>query len=165
LTIDLFTWWAISISWSIAFLIVAGLYLYTSSRPKRKQNVWVENREQLIEVGTYTVLVAISIIGAFTQTSWWLLPGCIFFSLAVLEAIEWQREESHRTQFRAKAKSVSKNFVFVWTLLGLLVFYIFSVKLGTGRLSELVFALGNIVVEVLLILYLFKNKDKTRSSR
>jgi heme/copper-type cytochrome/quinol oxidase subunit 2 len=111
LTIDLFTWWAISISWSIAFLIVAGLYLYTSSRAKHKEDTRVGN------------------------------------------------------QLKAEVVSVSKNFIFVWILLGLLVFYIFSVQLGTGTLPELVFALGNIVVEALLVSYLFRNRDKTRRSR
>jgi hypothetical protein len=110
-TIDLFTWWAISISWSIVFLIVAGFYLYASSGAKRKKDTRVGN------------------------------------------------------QLKAKAVSVSKNFIFVWILLGLLVFYIFSVQLGTGTLSESVFALGNIVVEALLVFYLFRNRDKTRGSR
>jgi di/tricarboxylate transporter len=110
-TIDLFTWWVISISWSIAFLIVAGFYLYSISKAKRKEDT---------RVGT---------------------------------------------QLKAKALRISKNFIFVWILLGLLVFYIFSVQLGTGRLSESVFALGNIIVEALLVFYLFRNRDKTRRSQ
>jgi hypothetical protein len=169
-TIDLFTWWAVSISWSIVFLIVAGFYLYTSSRAKHKEVPREEtkrkaSRERLIEVGTYPALIVISIVGAFTQTLWWLLPGCIFFLLALLAAVQWQFDQQHKIQFKAKAVSISKNFIFVWILLGLLVFYIFSVKLGTGILSELVFALGNIAVEVILVFYLFRNRDKNRSSR
>jgi hypothetical protein len=39
LAIDLFTWWTISISWSIVFLIGAGFYLYASSRHKRKEEI------------------------------------------------------------------------------------------------------------------------------
>jgi Ca2+/Na+ antiporter len=171
LTIDLFTWWTISISWNIVFLIVAGLYLYTSSKAKRnKAEVREEtkprvNREQLIEVGTYPALILISIVGAFAQTMWWLLPGCIFFLLALITTMERQHKESHGIQFRTKAVSTSKNFIFVWVLLGLLVFYIFSVKLGTGKFSEFIFALGNIAVEVLLIFYLFRNRDKARRAR
>jgi hypothetical protein len=49
--------------------------------------------------------------------------------------------------------------------MGLLVFCIFYVQLGTGPLTELVFALGNIVVEALLVFYLFKNRDKLKRSR
>jgi hypothetical protein len=126
LTIDLFTWWTISISWSIAFLIVAGLYLYASSGAKHKEDRRIEDRERSLEA---------------------------------------PRERTRRIQLKAKVVSVSKNFIFVWILLGLLVFYIFSVRLGTGTLPELVFALGNIIVEAFLVFYLFRNRDKTRRLR
>ena len=36
--LDLFTWWIISISWSIVFMILVGIYLYADSSMKRKQN-------------------------------------------------------------------------------------------------------------------------------
>ncbi len=72
------------------------------------------------------------------------------------------RAYAYKTPLKATARRVAKDFIFVWVLLGLLVFYIFSVQLGTGRLSEVVFALGNIVVEVLLVFYLLKNRDKTQ---
>jgi Flp pilus assembly protein TadB len=48
------------------------------------------------------------------------------------------------------------KFAFVWVLAGLLVFYIVSVYLNSTPL----FAIGNIVVEVLLVLYLLKNKTR-----
>jgi len=165
LTIDLFVWWAISISWSIAFLIAAGLYLYTSSRARLRERTRTKSRERLTEVGAYTALAVVSIIGTFAQTSWWLLPACIFFLLALLAASQRQFEQYHGIRIRAETLSVSKNFIFVWVLLGLLVFYIFSVKLGTGRFSEFVFALGNVAVEILLIVYLFRNRDKNKPSR
>jgi hypothetical protein len=124
LTIDLFAWWAVSISWSIVFLTAAGFYLYVSSRAKSKKDTYVENHERSIEVGTFK-----------------------------------------RAQLKAKALNIFKNFIFVWVLLGLLVFYIFSVKLGPGTFTELVFALGNIIVEALLVFYLFRNRDKNRRFR
>jgi len=46
------------------------------------------------------------------------------------------------------------DFIFVWVLLGLLVFYIVSIAIG----SAAIFAAGNILVEALLIIYLLKNK-------
>ena len=49
-----------------------------------------------------------------------------------------------------------KDFVFVWVLLGLLIFYIVSIQIG----SVLIFAAGNILVEVLLIAYLLRNRTK-----
>jgi hypothetical protein len=127
LTIDLFTWWTISISWNITFLIVAGLYLYASSRAKHRKDASKENREQSNEVRG--------------------------------------QGDTKGVQFKTRAASLSKKFIFVWILLGLLVFYILSVKLGTGIFSELFFALGNIAVEALLIFYLFRNRDKPRRSR
>ena len=36
--LDLFTWWIISISWSIVFMILVGIYLYADSSTKRKEN-------------------------------------------------------------------------------------------------------------------------------
>lgn len=36
--LDLFTWWIISISWSIVFMIAVGIYLYVNSSTKRKEN-------------------------------------------------------------------------------------------------------------------------------
>jgi hypothetical protein len=123
LTIDLFTWWAISISWSIAFLIVAGFYLYASSRAKREEDTREKSKREMDDEHSV-------------------------------------RARGYKTQLKATARSMAKNFIFIWVLLGLLVFYIFSVQLGTGKLSEAVFAVGNIVVEALLIFYLVRNRDK-----
>jgi len=123
LTIGLFTWWAISISWNIAFLIVAGFYLYASSKAKRKEDKRKESKQEIDDEHSV-------------------------------------RARGYKTQLKATAGRMAKNFIFVWILLGLLVFYIFSVQLGTGKLSEVVFAGGNIVVEALLIFYLVRNRDK-----
>jgi cobalamin synthase len=86
---ELFIWWVISISWSIVFLIVVSVYLYTKGRPK----------------------------------------------------------ETSATKMNVTR--LIKDFVFVWVLIGLLVFYIVSVNGG----SSIFFAAGNIVVEVILIIY------------
>jgi multidrug efflux pump subunit AcrB len=120
---DLFVWWAISISWSIVFLIAASFYLYVSSRARRKEDATEETKRKMNDEHSV-------------------------------------RERGYKTQLKATARSIAKNFIFVWILLGLLVFYIFSVKLGTGTLPEAVFAVGNIVVEALLVFYLFRNRDK-----
>ena len=98
--IDLFTWWALSISFSSIFLTLISIYLYAGSKPKRKDDAQKK-------VGTFRV---------------------------------------------------ARDFVFVWVLLGLLIFYIFSIQLGGGALSEAVFAIGNIIVEALLVLYLIRNR-------
>ena len=157
--IDLFTWWTLSISFSSIFLAGVSIYVYMSSESrrgkdklKRKQKMTDKNS---IEFATYIILTMISIVGALIQTFLWLFPGCIFLLLSVIVTME-------HPQLKVKVGSIAKNFIFVWVLLGLLVFYIFSIQLGRGTLSEGVFALGNIVVEALLVFYLLKNRDKTQ---
>jgi preprotein translocase subunit YajC len=131
LIIDLFIWWAICISWSIVFLIVAGFYLYASSRPKRKRAREDSSKEIKREINDGRS------VGAPARSA----------------------------QLKAKVIRIAKDFIFVWTLVGLLIFYILSVQLGTGTLPEAVFAVGNIVVEALLVFYLFRNRDRTRRSQ
>jgi Na+/melibiose symporter-like transporter len=126
LAMDLFSWWEISISWSIVFLMVTGFILYVRSRPNRKKEQHEENKQKMNYADP---------IGG----------------------------KADNVQFRARAASIAKDFIFVWVLLGLLVFYIFSVKLGTGALSETVFAVGNVIVEVFLGFYLLRNRDKIRA--
>jgi cobalamin synthase len=96
--IDLFTWWAICISGGSVFLTLVSIYLYTSSRAKRRES----------------------------------------------------------KQASKKAVNTVKNFIFVWILLSLLVFYIISINIG----SLVIFAAGNIVVEALLVLYLIRNRTE-----
>ena len=125
--LSLFAWWEISISWSIVFLIVTGLALYVSSRPKHKRDRREEKKQEINE----------------------------------------NKASGHadKVQLRARAVRIAKDFIFVWVLLALLVFYIFSVQLGTGSLSQVVFALGNVFVEALLVVYLFRNSDRPRRER
>lgn len=94
--IDLFAWWAITISAGSIFHTLVSIYLYANTRARRKKS-----------------------------------------ERATKNAI-----------------SLMKNFVFVWVLLGLLIFYIVSIQIG----SDMVFAAGNIFVEAILIVYLIKNK-------
>ena len=101
MAIDLFTWWALSISFSSIFLTVVSIYLFVDTKSRREEG----------------------------------------------------------TRKKVSVFGIVRNFVFVWVLLGLLVFYIFSVQLGAGVVSEVVFALGNVVVEALLLLYLLRNRE------
>lgn len=84
--------WALSISWSAAFLIAVSIYLYA----RRK----------------------------------------------------------HRAPDRASTHVRLNDFVFVVVLASLLGLYIFSID----RTSSLIFAAGNIIVEVILVVYTVKNK-------
>jgi uncharacterized membrane protein len=97
LILNLFDWYIISISWSIAFMIAVGIYLYTDSKAQRKADI---QKPSLVKI--------------------------------------------------------VKDFTFTWILLGLLILYIVSVKIG----SSIVFAAGNIIAEVILIIYLLRNSSK-----
>jgi heme A synthase len=96
--LDLFGWWAISISGGSIFLTLVSIYLYAESRTRRKQS----DRKM------------------------------------------------------TKTVTLLKGFIFVWVLLGLLIFYIISVRIG----SAAIFAAGNILVEALLIVYLIRNRTE-----
>ena len=89
---ELFIWWVISISWSIIFLVIVSVFLYTKGKPR----------------------------------------------------------ENGKTKINAF--KMIRDFAFVWILIGLLAFYIVSVNEG----SSLFFAAGNIMVEVILILYVVR---------
>jgi hypothetical protein len=102
LILDLFSWWGITVSWSIAFMIAIGIYLYRSSRAERKED----------------------------------------------------------DQKRSLTKLLT-DFTFTWILLGLLIFYIISIKIG----SSTIFAIGNIVFEAILILYGIKSRGKASSQK
>ena len=93
--VNLFAWWAVSISGGSIFLVIVAIYIYIKQRARRKESKKI-----------------------------------------------------------AKNVDLLKNFIFVWILLGLLVFYIVSIKIG----SAILFAVGNIFVEIILIIYLMKNK-------
>jgi hypothetical protein len=95
---DIFDFWIISISWSIVFLILVGIYLYTSTKAKR--------------------------------------------------------EENSRTK-RSRVNLVKDQAIILF-LLGLLAFYIISVNVG----SDSLFAVGNIIVEVMLLVYVWKNRKR-----
>ena len=96
--LDLFAWWAITISGGSIFLTLVSIYIYAGTKARRKES----------------------------------------------------------GQTTANVVNIVKNFVFVWVLLGLLIFYIVSIQIG----SIVIFAAGNILVEVLLIAYLLRNRTK-----
>ncbi len=98
---------------------------------------------------------------------WWALS--ISFSIIFLTAVSiylYMDSKSKRIDRQRKTSSIKgslaliESFAFVWVLLGLLIFYISSIQLGATTLTEVVFAVGNIVVEILLIFYLVRNKEK-----
>ncbi len=90
--------------------------------------------------------------------AWWAIiisAGTIFHTLVSIYLYTGTRAKREKSE-RATKNTIGliKNFAFVWVLLGLLVFYIVSIQIG----SDIVFAAGNIFVETILIVYLIKNR-------
>jgi hypothetical protein len=49
---------------------------------------------------------------------------------------------------------VVREFAFVWALMALLILYLISINLS----SYILFAIGNVVVEVMLLIYVYIKK-------
>ena len=91
---------------------------------------------------------------------WWAVSiagGSIFLTLVsiYLYANSRTRREKPASKVRGPTR-IMTDFTFVWVLLGLLIFYIVSINIG----SATVFAAGNIFVEALLVAYLLKNRKR-----
>ena len=90
--------------------------------------------------------------------AWW--AATITWSIVFLTLISiylYIDSAKRRKQPDQKGQAVGKlvsDFAFVWVLLGLLVLYIVSIDRGSATM----FAAGNVVVEVMLLLYLLRNK-------
>lgn len=99
-TLSLFDWYVIAISWSIVFLILVSFFLYSKRKPP---------------------------LGS--------------------------------SEMHPSFSKVAGDFVFVWVLIALLFFYIVTVVVK----SDILFAVGNVVVELLLIFYIMRNRPKQTS--
>jgi hypothetical protein len=91
--------------------------------------------------------------------TWWAIvisSGIAFTTLVSIYLYASQRKKREETKTKAGISIVVKDFIFVWVLLALLILYIVSI----GNSSENLFAAGNIVVELVLVIYLLKNRTK-----
>jgi hypothetical protein len=91
---------------------------------------------------------------------WWatsITGGSVFLTLVSIYLFLGSRTKRKGNGSRIRKRlSIVTDFIFVWVLLGLLIFYIVSINIG----SAAIFAAGNIVVEILLLVYLVRNKKK-----
>jgi Flp pilus assembly protein TadB len=95
---------------------------------------------------------------------WWVLSissSIVFLTLVSIYIYGTRNGRSGETKQKGTLKDAIVKFAFVWVLIGLLVFYIVTVQMR----SSLVFAAGNIVVEIALIAYLLKNKTSPRQKQ
>ena len=89
---------------------------------------------------------------------WWAASisfSVVFMTLVALFLYLNSRSRRRRNnQITEKHSRLSGNFLFVWVLLGLLLLYVVSINIGSYSL----FAIGNVVVELVLVIYLAKNR-------
>ena len=86
---------------------------------------------------------------------WWVvsISWSALFLIAVSFYLYWKKRPH---QGARGLSSIFNDFVFVWVLAGLLILYIVTVN----NSSSMVFAVGNVIVEVVLIVYTLKNRSK-----
>lgn len=87
---------------------------------------------------------------------WWSvsISWSAVFLIAVSLYLYWDRRIRHPEGSQVLNQFRLSDFVFVWVLIGLLGLYIVSIYWG----SSLIFAAGNIVVEIILVVYALRHK-------
>jgi hypothetical protein len=83
---------------------------------------------------------------------WWIATISWSIAFPIVVSIYLYRHRVHPQPASPKKQSrfhVIEDFTFVWFLLGLLAFYVVAVS----QASYTFFALGNVAVEILLIIY------------
>lgn len=90
---------------------------------------------------------------------WWastISAGTLFL---VMVSVYLYLDSLKRLKDREKKSftKIGRGFIFVWALMGLLILYLVSINRG----SSLLFAVGNIVFESILVVYIVKNKTKS----
>lgn len=89
---------------------------------------------------------------------WWVASistSIVFLTMvAIFLYVNSRGRRRKAGQETGKKGSLRGNFIFVWVLLCLLFLYVVSINMG----SYILFAFGNVVVELVLIIYLARNR-------
>ena len=88
--------------------------------------------------------------------TWWIISisWSALFLIAVSFYLYWKRRP--HAGFSSGILGKMKDFIFVWILTSLLILYIFTIN----NSSAMIFAAGNIIVEIVLIIYTVRNRGK-----
>jgi len=88
---------------------------------------------------------------------WWIISisWSALFLIAVSFYLYW-RSRSRHTDFSKGVMGIAKDFLFVWILAALLILYIVTIN----NSSSVIFAAGNVVVEIVLVIYTVRNRVK-----
>ena len=88
---------------------------------------------------------------------WWSISisWSAVFLIAVSLYLYWDSRKRYAQGTRMIGRVRLLDFLFIWALTGLLALYIVSIY----RSSSLIFAAGNLVVEVVLVLYTISHRS------
>jgi hypothetical protein len=93
--------------------------------------------------------------------TWWAATitwSTVFLTLiSIYLYIDSAKRRKQVGQKGQGAGKLVRDFTFVWVLLGLLFLYIVTIDQNSATM----FAVGNIVVEILLLIYLWMNKSQS----
>jgi len=90
---------------------------------------------------------------------WWIIS--ISWSALFLIAVSFYLYWKSRPQagFSPGILGKAKDFAFVWILTSLLILYIFTINNN----SAIIFAVGNIAVEIILVVYTLRNRGTKKT--
>jgi hypothetical protein len=93
---------------------------------------------------------------------WWIssISFNIIFVIFASVYLYKRRKPQASAQSGGKVQRWLKDFTFVWILLALLILYVVSV----GQGSYILFASGNVVVEIVLIVYVVRSGKSSSPS-
>ena len=80
----------------------------------------------------------------------------IFLTIASIYIYIDSKRAGKARHAKTTLATLTRDFMFVWVLLGLLTLYIVSISRG----SSVLFAAGNVVTEAVLIAYAVKNRTR-----
>jgi hypothetical protein len=91
--------------------------------------------------------------------TWWMISisWSALFLIAVSFYLYWKSRP--RAGFSPGLLGKAKDFSFVWILTSLLVLYIFTIN----NRSATIFVAGNIVVEIILVVYAVRNRGTKKT--
>jgi len=92
--------------------------------------------------------------------NWWMISisWSALFLIAVSFYLYWKSRP--RSGFSRGILGKARDFIFVWILTALLILYIFTIN----NSSAIIFAVGNIAVEIVLVIYSIRNRSKKTQS-
>ena len=94
---------------------------------------------------------------------WWAMTiswGIVFLVVVSIYLYMGSRKRRNSKKVGEDVLKLMRDFVFVWVLVGLLVLYIVSIDQG----SSIMFAAGNVLVELFLLAYILRNRTERSDS-